>query len=109
MASSFGAPNEENSTPVHTNTTLRRSASSTLALTASEVLPRSSLIRTASGAFGSQETPRSSCLTCSAMSTKLSVPWLANVLTCAVSSRSCRVPDGVPPRVEGVGAAIRSA
>jgi hypothetical protein len=47
MASSFGAPNEENSTPVHTNTTLRRSASSTLALTASEVLPRSSLIRTA--------------------------------------------------------------
>lgn len=26
-----------------------------------------------------------------------------------VSSRSCRGPDGVPPRVEGVGAAIRSA
>ena len=63
----LGSARQANRVPVQTKTTHRWSSSSACALSASAVLPESFERRIASGAFGSQVTPRSKTVTCSTM------------------------------------------
>lgn len=67
IASSFGSARQAERVPDQTKTTQRRSGSSWRGFNASTVLPKSSERRSASGALGSQITPRSSATTCSVM------------------------------------------